>query len=223
MKKIILLVSIVFVFYAVKAQNVQKLTHDPEAKKILDKLSAKTKSYKTVRIKFSYTMENLRENFSETHKGYAFMKGKKYKLLIPGTEIFSDGKTVWRYLKDAEEMTISVPGEEDESIFNPAKLFTIYESGFKYKYLGNETVDNVKFDIIDLFPEKPGKKDYSRIRLKINNSKLLISSIKTFGKSGNNFVINVLEFKPGVKISDNLFVFDKKKYPKDIDIIDARD
>lgn len=222
MRKIILLLIACVVFSGLKAQK-SKLAQDPEAKKILDKLSAKTKSHKSIRIKFSYTIENLREDFSETHKGYAFMKGEKYKLLIPGTEIFSDGKNVWRYLKDAEEITISKPEKEDETISNPAKLFTIYESGFKYKYLGKETVNNEKFDLVDLFPEKPGKKDYSRIRLRINKSMNTISTIKTFGKTGNNFTVNVLEFKPDVQISDNLFTFDKKKYPSDIEIIDTRD
>ena len=223
MKKIILLLSVVIVFSTLQAQNEYKLMHDPEAKKILDKLSLKTKSYKTVRIKFSYTIENIKEDVVETHKGYAFMKGQKYKLIIPGTEIFSNGKTVWRYLKDAEEITISERSKDDESILNPAKLFTIYQNGFKYKYIGEETVNNTKFDIIDLFSEKPAKKNYSRIRLKINKSKNIIASIKTFGKTGSNFIVDVLEFKPNIKISDKLFILDKNKYPSDIEIIDARD
>ncbi len=198
-------------------------TQDPEAKKILDKLSKQTKSYSTIRIKFSYSVENKQENFSETHKGYAFLKGNKYKLIIPGTEIFSDGKTVWRYLKDAEEMTISTAEEDDESIFNPAKLFTIYEKGFKYEYLGADNKHNPVVEVIDLYPEKPKGKSYSRVRLKVNKAKNHIYSLNTFGKDGNNISIKVTEFKTGVKIPESLFAFDKKKYPTDIDIIDMRE
>lgn len=222
MKKITALFVTLSFVVGLQAQT-DKQTHDPEAKKILDKLSKQTKSYSTIRIKFSYTVDNKQENFSETHKGYAFLKGEKYKLILPGTEIFSDGKTVWRYLKDAEEMTISTADEDEESIFNPAKLFTIYEKGFKYKYLGSDKKHTPLLEIIDLYPEKPKGKSFSRVRLKVNKAKNQIYSIKMFQKDGNNFTIKVIEFKTGVNISGSLFTFDKKKYPTDIDIIDIRE
>lgn len=222
MKKITLITLVLSIIFGTQVRAQQELTQDPAAKKILDKVSAKTKSYETIQIKFSYTIEDKKENVNETNKGYAFLKGNKYKLMIPGTEVFSDGKTVWSYIKDAEEIDITEPGEEEESIFNPAKLFTIYEKGFKYSYLGENKESAVKYAVIDLFPENPGQKEYSRIRLFIDIEKDQIYSIKTFGKNGVDYTITVDEFKSGVKLPDALFVFDKSKYPATVEVVDMR-
>lgn len=221
MKKITVIIIFLSVFVSCSFAQVE-LSKDPEAKKILDDLSAKTKSFKSLRIKFNYSIENKQTGELDNFKGYAFLSGKKYKVIIPGNEIFSDGITVWTYMKDAEEITITEPGPDDESIFNPAKLFTIYETGYKYLLIGQEKTDNVMHDIIDLFPESNDDNPYSKIRLKINSKKNLIYSTETFGKNGINYTINVVEYKPDVKITEKLFTFDKSRYPESIEIVDLR-
>ena len=221
MKHIIIILTVIIISSSgIIAQK--EMIKDPEAKKILDALSKKTKSYKSLRIKFSYTIENKQNNYIETQFGYAFLSGKKYKIIIPGNEIFSDGITVWTYMKEAEEITITEPGPDEESIFNPAKLFTIYESGYKYILIGHEKIDNQNYSVIDLYPELEDQSPYSKIRLKINTEKNQITSVNTFEKSGLVYTINVSEYKPNVKVTDKLFTFDKTKYPESIEIIDMR-
>ena len=217
---IIILTVVIFSSSGIFAQ--QEMTKDTEAKKILDALSKKTKSYESLRIKFSYTINNKQNNYIETQFGYAFLSGKKYKIIIPGNEIFSDGITVWTYMKEAEELTITEPGPDEESIFNPAKLFTIYESGYKYILMGQEKIDNQIHNVIDLYPELEDQSPYSKIRLKINKIKNQITSVNTFEKSGVIYTININEYKPNVKITDKLFTFDKTKYPENIEIVDMR-
>jgi len=218
MKKTIIFSIIMLIFSEIYSQ--ETLAKDPKATEILDKVSKKTKSFETIRIKFSYTLENTKANAKETYTGYAFLKGNKYKLILAGTDIFTDGKNLYSYLKDAQEMTITLPKEDDDNIFNPAKLFTVYEKGFKYQYLGEETENSKKFEIIDLFPEQVKKKNYSRIRLKIDAKELIISSIKSFGKDGNHYTIDVTEFKTNLKMPENLFEYDSAKYPGEV--IDLR-
>lgn len=200
----------------------QEMTKDPEAKKILDALAKKTKSYQSLRIKYSYTIINKQTDYTQTEIGYAFLSGKKYKIIIPGNEIFSDGITVWTYLKEAEEITITEPGPDEESIFNPAKLFTIYESGYKYVLMGMEKIKNEDHYVIDLFPESADQSPYSSIRLKINKEKNRITSINTFEKAGIEYQILVTEFTPDIKVTESLFSFDKSKYPENIEIVDLR-
>ncbi|GAF05053.1 LolA family protein [Saccharicrinis fermentans] len=71
MKKILLLVALIpgFVF----AQNPE------QAKKILDQVTAKTKTYKTIKASFSFKLENLQENIQEEYAGTISIKGDKYK------------------------------------------------------------------------------------------------------------------------------------------------
>ncbi|MEE3447579.1 MAG: LolA-like putative outer membrane lipoprotein chaperone, partial [Bacteroidales bacterium] len=108
-------------------------THDPEAKKILEKISSTTQGYNSLRASFVWTLENKTEKTKDSKNGSMFIKGNKYKLILQGTEIFSDGETTWTYSKDANEITVSSVEENDESIVsNPTKIFNFYEKGFKY-------------------------------------------------------------------------------------------
>lgn len=145
---------------------------DNKAKEILDKLSATTKSYKTIRIDFSFTLENQQENIKETNKGWVALKGDKYRLHMPalGMDVYSDGKTNWSYLPDAGEVNITTNTPGQDNSLNPANLFTIYEKGFKYRYLGEETVNGKKAYVIDLYP-KDLKKDFTRVKLYIDAEK----------------------------------------------------
>lgn len=235
MKKRIILFLLTFIFAAnIFAQyGNDTLVYDPEAKKILDKLSKQTQSYETIRLSFSYTIHNKAENVKDSYNGYVFLKGKKYKLILPGNEIFTDGTTVWTYNKDAEEINVTEFNPDDESVLNPNKLFTIYEKGFKYR-LRAEGKEKIKIKekrkikevskttyTIDLYPEKPQNAKYKIIRLTIDKAKSQMLRIVYMGKDGTDFIIEILEFKPNVKIIDKIFVYDKNKYPN-ADLIDLR-
>jgi outer membrane lipoprotein carrier protein len=199
-----------------------ELAKDPEAKKILDRVSQKNKSFANLRIKYTYKVENNQTGKEENFKGYAFLSGKKYKIIIPGNELISDGITVWTYMKESAEVTITNAENDEESIFNPMKLFTAYESGYKYLLIGEETIDSKQYHVIDLFPELNETSPYSKIRLKINTQTDLIYAFETYEKSGVNYYITVSEYKSDIKIADKLFVFDQSKYPADIEIVDLR-
>jgi outer membrane lipoprotein-sorting protein len=209
-------ISILFLLFFAVTINAQK---DPKAKEILDDVSATTKSFSTIRVKFLNILENRQENLVDTISGYAFLKGSKYKLILPGHEIFSDGATVWTYMKDAEEINITEPDEE--SVMNPANIFTIYEKGFKYRFIQETSFKGKNIYEIDLYPEKPKKEKYTRITIKIDKSKKQILSIKSFGRDGINNEIEVVEFKPDVTINDKIFIYEESRY-KGVEVIDMR-
>ncbi len=220
MKHIILIIT--FLSFSLFSFSQIELSKDPKAKKILDAVSKKIESYNTMRIKFNYEIENKQNQHKETHKGYAFLKGNSYKIIIPEIEIFSDGKTVWTYMKESNEITITEPDSTEQSIFNPAQLFTLYKEGYKYLLIGEEIIDKKKYKVIDLFPEKTEESQYSKIRIKINTQKNEIYAIETSGKSGIDSYLTVSSTDYNVKVTETLFIFDKNRYPNDIEIIDMR-
>ncbi len=219
-KRHLLLLILFFSTLAVSAQV--ELVKDPAAKKILDAVSPKVSESKGIRIKFSYTTDNRQNDYHDTQKGYVFLSGQKFKVLIPKTEIISDGSSVWTYMKEDNEVTISETDTSEVSIFNPAKLFTAYKHGFKYLLIGIETIDNIKYNVIDLYPDDSEESPYSIIRIKINKNTNEIYSVKSSGKSGVDYTFKVLEYKSGIKMPENLFKFIKSKYPPDIEITDMR-
>jgi outer membrane lipoprotein-sorting protein len=201
-------------------------THDPNAKKILDKVQTTTKGYQTLRASFEWTLENKAEKTKDSKSGFMFIKGEKYKLILSGTEMFTDGKTMWTYSKDANEITISEVEEDGESIIsNPTKIFNLYQKGFKYVLKGEEQRDvKVKKDgkivtekkscqIIHLYPESPKSKEFHTIELVVEKATTQIISINIKFKNGSDQIIEITEYKPNVTMADALFSYDPSKYP----------
>ncbi len=79
----------------------------------------------------------------EKNEGSIKIKGKKYVVSIPesGYQIYSDGTTIWNYMKDGNQVTISNIDDDSNELMDPANLFNIYEKGFKSKFVEEKTID----------------------------------------------------------------------------------
>ncbi|TAJ12389.1 outer membrane lipoprotein carrier protein LolA [Marinilabiliaceae bacterium JC017] len=200
--------------FTLNAQNQEK------AKEILDKVSAKTKEYTTIKADFSFAMENLQEEISEIHEGTILLKGNKYKVSLMGVDTYYDGTIIYTHMLDAEEVNISEPDPDDETTLNPATIFTIYENGYNYMYVGETTENGKTFHEIDLFPENRDK-PFSRIKLKIEKDNLQLYSLSQVGKDGSNYTITVKQMTNNSPMNDSNFVFDQNANPE-VDVIDMR-
>lgn len=210
---------ILLTFSFVLSTNAQ----DPDvlkAREILEKVSVKTKTYSTIRADFSITLENLQANLTDTYSGKIIMKGDKYKIDVMNTEIFSDGKTLWTYMPEAYEVNVSDVSMMENSLLDPAKIFTVYESGFKYIYAGETTINGKKVDIVDLFPEKRDQ-IYSRIKVFIYRDNLQIAKLLQIGRDGNNYYIDINKMEINTPADDSIFKFDATKFPG-VEVIDLR-
>lgn len=216
MKRNIIISLFVSVAFLINAQSPEVL----KAKQILDKVAAKTKGYQTIQADFSFTLENIQAKLSDTNSGKILIKGDKYKINLMDVDTYFNGKTVWMYLKDAGEVNISEPDLMDDQTLNPATVFTIYETGFKYIYAGETTLNGKKADIIDLFPEKRNK-PYSRVKLHIYQDNLQIAKITQIGKDGNNYIIDIKKMSVNVPAEDSNFTFDVSKHPN-VEVVDMR-
>lgn len=190
-----------------------------KAETILAEVAKIRDSKKAIKGSFLYIFENKKENIQERSKGYFVIKGDNYWVDILGVETFFDGQIISSFLKDANELTIQEP-EEDEGL-TPSSLFSIYENGFKVRYIGKKAVNEKQMYILDLFPTDESR-NYSKVRTLIEQNTYLPFSVETFGKSGDNVRVEILEIDPDAKnITDSTFKFDKKANPK-VEIIDMR-
>jgi len=226
--------SLIIFFHYSSICQIDTITHDPQAKAILDKLSEKTESFEAIRIYFSYTTVNKTDSANDSYEGYLYIKGKdKYKLIVPGSEVFSNGTKVWSYLKNEAEMNVSWADPNNTSLLTPSSLLTIYEEGFKYSLKGevdteiSQKIDGVLTDVtktlyvIDLYPEKLNETPYSIIRLWIDKENMKITNIRYFGKDIYDYIVDILEFKTDATVPDLLFEFNANNYPADVEIIDV--
>ncbi|MFC2151669.1 outer membrane lipoprotein carrier protein LolA [Bacteroidota bacterium] len=194
---------------------------DPEAKKILDKLSEETKSHKSISTDFKVTFKNIKENIQNSSEGNIIIKGDKYRLRFMETEAFFDGKTLYNYIPEVNEVNITEPEPNDEDIFNnPKRLFTIYENDYKYQLISNITEEGKNHALIDLYPADL-EEEFSRIRLEVNTEVYHLISATIFGKDGSHYTISINNYKTNLNFDDNYFVFNDKNYPN-TEIIDMR-
>jgi len=194
---------------------------DPKAKAILAEVSKKYRSYDVVKTDFTFTLDNKQAKVKETQQGTLYVKANanKYKVAMTNQELISDGKVQWTYLKSDKEVQVSNVDPSGEAL-NPAKIFTIYEKGFKYIYTGEQKVGAKVYQMIDLSPTDI-KKNVFKVRLSIDKAAKQIANIVIFEKNGNTYTYNVKTFSSNIKVPESTFAFDAKKYPG-VEVVDLR-
>ena len=202
--------TLIILFLAVFA-NLQA-QEDKKAKGILDKLSAKTKSYATIRTEFSYALVNKDRKINNSQFWKLLLKGDKYRLDMGDQVIISDGKTMWKILKNDKEVEISSPTAKEDAL-NPKNIFTMYEKGFKFKYIKEEKLGTKIVHVIDLFPIVPKEKDYNSIRLYIDKTALQVLKSEIKGKNGNVYTYDIKKFATNEVIEEAQLSFKKTDFP----------
>jgi len=186
---------------------------DEKAKKILDDVSLKTKAYKTMVFEFTVVVA-MPDEEPITQSGKVYVKGEKYFLSLPEQEIYCDGTTITTFLKEDNECyTKAVADVEAGEIVSPTQLLTVWEDGYKYKYVQETTYADRAAHEIHLFPKDPSKSKFHTIIIKIDAEKNEVVFFMVKGKDGTNTKYKISSFDKDVEISDSKFVFDKAKHP----------
>lgn len=210
--------AIVFIAFSFTAFS----QNDDKAIRVLDQLSEKIDSYKTLHIQFNVIVENTQEGSTDTMPGILYYKDDKYRLEFVDQIVFSHGNTTYSYLKDVEEINIAEAEElEEPDIFDPKSLLKNYKSNYKCRFISDRFVRNRPLVEIDLIPIDIEDKSYSRISLLIDKSKIELFSVLYLGKDGTGFLVEFLSFKINTEIPDSLVIFNENDYPN-ADIIDMR-
>ncbi|WP_242927586.1 LolA family protein [Pontibacter vulgaris] len=214
MKKIFSLLLILFT--VVNLASAQK---DPQATKILNAMSAKYKAMKGFKATFAQTMENSSSKMKETMEGDILVAGPKYRLKVSGQEIISDGKLMWTYLKDVNEVTITETDAEAEAMA-PSKIFEMYKKGYKYAYAGTETRAGEKVDVIEMAPEDRNNPIF-KVRLYVSQKDKSLKSWQMFRNNGNRYTYAIKNFQANPPLAADAFSFNKAKY-KGVSVVDLR-
>ena len=194
--------------------------NDPSAKTILDKVSAKFKTFKSPQATFTYQIENAQGKVLSTKKGTVAMRGNKYHVSMSGLEIFSDGKTSWSYDKSANEVTVNGVDASGSSM-TPQKLFTnFYDKDFFYKLNGQKKIGGKTVREIEMTPIDKSR-PFHKVYVYVDKATNTIYSAKFLEKTGNRYSYTINSLKPNASVSDADFAFDKKRYPG-VEVVDLR-
>lgn len=191
---------------------------DEKASTLLEEVSSKTKTYKSIKADFTYTMDNKTARIHETKTGTLLVSGDKYKLNAAGQTIFCDGKTVWTYIKESNEVQINEIDTRDDAI-TPSRLLTSYNANYLSKIIQDKDATDPNLAAIELTPLTA--RNFVKAILILDKKLKQVKAFKIFDKNGNIFTYNVTKFQPDVPISSSDFTFIESSYPG-VEVIDMR-
>ena len=207
MKVMFSFLSGLFFISSINAQS-----SDQTAKQILDKASAKIKSYQSLQVQFSYQIQDANGTSQGLKKGTASMKGIKYLVQLNGQEIYCDGKTIWTYDKSSNEVTITKV-DPSSTTLSPQKLFTnFYDKDFLYKVNGEQNSGGKKLVEIEMTPNDKSQ-NFHKVYLYVDKKTFIVSPIKVLDKNGNRYIYTVISLNGNAGLTDASFIFDKAKHP----------
>lgn len=216
--KTIMIIAALLVSLVVNAQTDEERV--TMAREMLDKMATKNKSYQTIRAKFTLTVDNKQADKQTDFEGSMDVKGDKYVLDLMNQVTYFDGKDIYVWQKEVNEVNISTSDETEETMMSPMKLFGAYEEGYKMVYIGDVTIEGVACNEVDLYPEDRTS-NISRIRLTLNKKTNMIKCLMQQGKDGTSYYVKIDSIQSNVPMTDTHFVFDAKANPK-VEIIDLR-
>ena len=198
------------------ALSITLFAQDQVAKDVLDKLSATTKSYKNMTIGFDFILENTSQDIKETQKGILILEADNFRLEMDAQTVINNGESQWVYLADMNEVQIMEHDPEDD-MMSPNKLFTIYEKGYKYTYVGAEAEKGKRLQIIDLFPEESSA--FRKVTLAVDAAKNQLHKITIHDKNGGTYTYLITLFSSNTTVKP--FTFNAVDFPG-VEVIDLR-
>jgi len=192
----------------VTAQN------DPAAKKVLDAVGVKVKASKGISATCTLNSFTSKGKPNGTQSISLQMKGEKYQLKQGKTEIICDGSNVYRF--DGEKTITKSAVEEGSQTLSPQKLLAgAYDKDFTYKLVSSKTA----FYEIEMKPIDK-RKNFQKVNLFIDKVKNTFARARILDKSNNITEVKISNLNLNASVADKLFVFNKSKYPKDVEILD---
>jgi outer membrane lipoprotein-sorting protein len=182
------------------------------AKKLLDEVSAKIASFKTMTFDFDYVLENRQENIKQETNGSVTVSGDRYKLLFLGAEQLYDGEKTYTIVPENEEITIETKDEAEDVGINPSKLLYFYKEGYAFQWDIKQNVMGRNIQFIKLIPMDENK-DINYLLLGIDTIKKTIYRLIEIGFNQTRTTLTISNFIPDVKLAANFFTFDPALYP----------
>jgi len=187
---------------------------DSKAKEVLDQMGLKVKQAKGILANIQLISKNNKGKALGTKSITLKMKGEKYLLNQGKMEILCDGKNIYNF-DGANSISKSDVGESDQAL-SPQKLLSgNYDKDFNFNLLSQ----NAKTVTIELFPLDK-RKNFQKVTLIIDKLKSALSSASILDKSNNVTDVNVVSLSYSAQWMDNLFIFNRSKYPKNVEIFD---
>jgi outer membrane lipoprotein-sorting protein len=215
------LIAFELLFIPAFVRSQQQITQDPRAGQILDRAAQKAKNMKSLQADFTLVIEDRKEKTRNTSTGSLLLRQNMYRITSEKSVIYFNGKTMWTYMPDNNEVTITEPmNQADDFMSNPALFFTLYQRDFKYRYVQETNLSGTRCHEIDLFPRNLSQ-PYSRIKVYVSVQSDLPEIITSVGKDGVDYTVYLKDLVFDQEVNPEMFTFDPAKHKK-VEVVDMR-
>lgn len=202
MNKLRILLLFISLFFACFSYAIES------PKEILNKVASKFTKGQAVSIDF------LLHEGEKNAKGNIIIKGEKFFLSVEGIKIWFDGKTMWTYVLNNEEVNITSPTEEEIKKSSPFSFLYMYNEGYDLK-MGVSKGDYNEI----IMTRTLSSRAFSKIIIRINKRTYDPMFIQI---ENQNTIMSISDMTiTRKKLVDSEFKFNENLYPN-IDLIDLR-
>ena len=120
MNRLLIIISAIWIATGAMAQNNSK------AKAVLDKTASVIRNAGDIKAGFSAT------STSGSMTGTIYFHKQMLHLTSSGVKCWFDGKTLWTYRKQSNEVNITTPTAAEQQSINPYHFINIYKKGYTY-------------------------------------------------------------------------------------------
>ena len=178
------------------------------AQQALDKC-AKTVSA-SAGVTASFTMNSAKYGDAQ---GTIALKGEKFHMKSDASTMWFDGKTLWTYMANNEEVNISRPTKQQLQTLNPYTFINLYKKGYSQTMTSSATEYIVHLTATD--PQHRIREAF----ITVDKASYAPKTIKMLvEQKWTTFTVSGLKQE---KLADSRFKFDADAYP-DAEIIDLR-
>lgn len=206
MKKSIITLILLIGIVSINAQT------DSKAKAVLDKTASVIRNAGDIKADFSATASG--NNMS----GTVYLHKNMLHLTSANVKCWYDGKTLWTYRKQTNEVNITTPTAAEQQNINPYLFINIYKKG--YTYIMRETTMRDKSCYEVTLTATSTTTKLRKMIITIDKSTYYPLSVN-MQRGKSNTLINILNCKTKQKFDASTFTFPANEY-KSAEIIDLR-
>lgn len=188
--------------------------NNTEATQTLQKLNNKIKNSTGTKINCLITTKSNKGQIMDSKNFEIKMKGNAYLLKQDKTLILCDGNFVYNF--DGDKSITKTSIEDGNQDLNPQKIFSgNYEKDFIVSVenkMGNLTKISLK--------PKDARKNIHKISIEIETNSYIIKNAIFYDKANNITILKVKKIDFNLNFNNNMFIFNKNNYPKNVEIFD---
>jgi len=196
---------------------------DPAAELYLNKISEDLAPGNAIHINFDYIREDLQEDTKVEGEGMLVLLGDKYRMELDDFVICFDGEKQYSLNNEIEEVYISTPDPENKEFMfsDPIRLLRNYKKEFKYRLIGESSIEDEKATEVQLNPEELGS-PYALLKLYFSIDSDNLKAITVRQKDGILYTMIVSEMNKEDDPGISYFKFNAEEYPN-VDVIELLD